>query len=325
MYRGDDSIQAPNWTPDGKALIYNRNGRLYRFDLATREPTEIDTDFAIENNNDHALSFDGKMLAISHRRDAESNSIVYTVPVEGGVPKEITPVGPSYLHGWSPDGKTLVFTGGRDGNHDIYSIASDGSGEEQRLTTWEGLDDGPEFSPDGSFIYFNSTAARPHGNKRMQIWRMPPGGYEHEQVTDDEFNNWFPHISPDGKQIVFISYGDDVEPEDHPFYKQCYLRLMPYPGGPAARDRLCLWRAGDDQRAELVAGQQADRVCEQHGGRRLTPLVSPTLCGPSNRPGVRRRPRRRGRACRETGCTSAARAPSSSGRFRRGRRLSPRG
>lgn len=231
VYRGDDSIQAPNWTPDGKALIYNRNGRLYRFDLTTREPTEIDTDFAIENNNDHTLSFDGKMLAISHRRDAQSNSIVYTVPVEGGVPKEITPVGPSYLHGWSPDGKTLVFTGGRDGNHDIYSIASDGSGEETRLTTWEGLDDGPEFSSDGSFIYYNSTASRPHGNQRMQIWRMPPGGYEHEQVTDDEFNNWFPHISPDGKQIVFISYGDDVEPEDHPFYRQCYLRLMPYPAG----------------------------------------------------------------------------------------------
>ena len=104
-------------------MIYNRNGRLYRFDLATREPTEIDTDFATENNNDHVLSFDGKMLAISHRRDAESNSIVYTVPVEGGKPKEITPTGPSYLHGWSPDGKELVFTGGRDGNFDIYSIA----------------------------------------------------------------------------------------------------------------------------------------------------------------------------------------------------------
>jgi hypothetical protein len=226
VYRAEDSIQAPNWTTDGKALIFNRNGRLYRFDLATREPTEIDTDFATENNNDHVLSFDGKMLAISHRRDAESNSIVYTVPVTGGKPKEITPTGPSYLHGWSPDGKELVFTGGRDGNFDIYSIASDGSGQEKRLTTSDGLDDGPEYSPDGSHIYFNSTRSG-----LMQIWRMPPGGYEHEQVTDDEFNNWFPHISPDGKQIVFISYGQDVKPEDHPFYKQCYLRLMPYPAG----------------------------------------------------------------------------------------------
>ncbi|MGD9637029.1 MAG: TolB family protein, partial [Pirellulales bacterium] len=157
VYRTNDSLQAPNWTPDGKALIYNRNGKLYRFDLATRTPTEIDTDFADENNNDHVLSFDGQMLGISHRRDAESNSIVYTVPVGGGVPQEITPTGPSYLHGWSPDGKRLVFTGGRDGNFDIYSIASDGSGKEQRLTTFAGLEDGPEYSPDGSHIYFNST------------------------------------------------------------------------------------------------------------------------------------------------------------------------
>jgi regulation of enolase protein 1 (concanavalin A-like superfamily) len=231
VYRADDSIQAPNWTTDGKALIFNRNGRLYRFDLATREPTEIDTDFAIENNNDHVLSFDGKMLAISHRRDAESNSIVYTVPVGGGKPKEITPTGPSYLHGWSPDGKELVFTGGRDGNFDIYSIASDGSGAEKRLTTSDALDDGPEYSPNGSHIYFNSTRSGQMQSGLMQIWRMPPGGYEHEQVTDDEFNNWFPHISPDGKQIVIISYGQDVKPEDHPFYKQCYLRLMPYPAG----------------------------------------------------------------------------------------------
>jgi TolB protein len=233
-YRADDSIQAPNWTPDSKALIYNRNGKLYRFDVATRTLTEINTDFADENNNDHVLSFDGKMLGISHRRDAESNSIVYTVPAEGGVPNEITPQGPSYLHGWSPDGKQLVYTGGRDGNFDIYTIASDGSGKEQRLTTFPGLEDGPEYTPSGSHIYFNSTHRSDSAESGlMQIWRMPPGGYEHEQVTDDEFNNWFPHISPDGKRIVFISYGQDVKPEDHPFYKQCYLRLMTYPGGPA--------------------------------------------------------------------------------------------
>jgi TolB protein len=228
VYRTKDSTQAPNWTTDGKALIFNRSGRLYRFDLATRNPTEIDTDFATQNNNDHVLSFDGNMLAISHKRDVESNSIVYTVPVSGGKPKEITPTGPSYLHGWSPDAKRLVFTGGRDGNFDIYTIASDGSGKEERQTTHEALDDGPEYSPSGSHIYFNSARSG-----RMQIWRIATDSGFEEQVTDDEFNNWFPHISPDGKQIVLISYGQDVKPEEHPFYKQCYLRLMPYPGGPA--------------------------------------------------------------------------------------------
>jgi hypothetical protein len=226
VYRVSDSLQAPNWTTDGKALIYNRNGRLYRFDLATRQPTEIDTGFATQNNNDHVLSFDGTMLAISHHSAEDGGqSIVYTVPVEGGTPTKITSTGPSYLHGWSPDGRDLVFTGGRDGNFDVYGIPSAG-GAERRLTTYEGLDDGPEYAPSGSHIYFNSTRSG-----RMQIWRMPPGGYEHEQVTDDQFNNWFPHISPDGKQIVFLSFGQDVAPEEHPFYKHVYLRLMPYPGG----------------------------------------------------------------------------------------------
>jgi Tol biopolymer transport system component len=65
----------------------------------------------------------------------------------------------------------------------------------------------------------------------MQIWRMKPDGSEQTQITSDEFNNWFPHISPDGKWIVFISFPKDIEPGSHPFYKHVYLRLMPISGG----------------------------------------------------------------------------------------------
>jgi TolB protein len=222
LYTSPDAIQAPNWTLDGKALIYNANGRLYRFDLKARRPAEINTGFATSNNNDHVLSFDGKMLAISHQsRDDNNQSIVYTVPVTGGTPTRVTPLGPSYLHGWSPDGKFLVYTGGRNNEYDIYKIAVTG-GEETRLTTTPGLDDGPEYSPDGRYIYFNSV----RGGK-MQLWRMRPDGSAQEQVTDDGYNNWFPHISPDGKWIAFLSYMPDVAPGDHPWYKHVYLRLMP--------------------------------------------------------------------------------------------------
>ena len=228
IYHVDDSLQAPNWTRDGKALIYNRNGRLYRFDLSNRIPTEINTGFAIRNNNDHVLSFDGKMLAISHHVSEEQNqSNVFTVPVKGGTPKRITTTGPSYLHSWSPDGKFLVFTGGRNNEFDIYKISVNG-GEETNLTTTVGLDDGPEYTPDGKYIYFNSTRTG-----LMQLWRMRPDGSEQEQVTSDQFNNWFPHISPDGKWIVFLSFLNIVKPEDHPFYKHVYIRLMPISGGPA--------------------------------------------------------------------------------------------
>jgi Tol biopolymer transport system component len=228
LYHSPDSIQAPNWTRDGKALIYNSKGRLYRFDLKSNTPGVIDTDFAANNNNDHVLSFDGKMLAISHHTREDGNtSIVYTVPTIGGKPKRITARGPSYLHGWSPDGKFLVFTGGRDGKFDIYKIPSNG-GEEIRLTTADALDDGPEYSPDGKHIYFNSTRSG-----LMQLWRMRPDGSGQEQVTNDEYNNWFPHISPNGKWIVFLSFNRDVRPDDHPFYKHVYIRLMPIGGGDA--------------------------------------------------------------------------------------------
>ena len=130
----------------------------------------------------------------------------------------VTPNAPSYWHGWSPDGKTLAFCGERGGEFDIYTIPVDG-GDETRLTTAEGLDDGPEFSPDGAHIYFNSVRTG-----LMQIWRMKIDGSEQVQITDDEFNNWFPHVSPDGKSIVFISFEKGVT--GHPADKDVTLRRM---------------------------------------------------------------------------------------------------
>src|SRR5260221_318989 len=225
QYRG--SFQAPNWTPDGKSLFYVQEGKIYRFDLASRTPQVVNTGSATRNNNDHVLSFDGSMLGISNSPDAGSPSLVYTVPSQGGMPTLITKVAPSYLHGWSPDGRWLVFTGQRGGEFDVYKIPSAG-GDEIRLTSAPGLDDGPEFSPDGAYIYFNSVRSG-----RMQIWRMRPDGSAQQQVTDDGFNNWFPHISPDGKWIVYIAFPPEVPPGDHPFYKHVTIRLIPIGGGTA--------------------------------------------------------------------------------------------
>jgi hypothetical protein len=216
IYASEEPFEAPNWTKDGASVLY--------------------TGTANRNNNDHVLSFDGKQLGISNSSPETNNrSGIFVLPATGGQPRLVTKLSPSYLHGWSPDAKWLVYTGGRTPagggpqKFDIYKIAADGSGEELRLTDAPGLSDGPEFSPDGKYIYFNSTRTG-----LMQLWRMQPDGSGQEQVTNDEFNNWFPHLSPDGKWIVFISYRkDDVKPEDHPYYKHCYLRLMPAAGGPA--------------------------------------------------------------------------------------------
>lgn len=224
LYTSPESLQAPNWMRNGKSLIYNSKGLLYRFDLKTKTPVVINTGNVKNNNNDHVLSFDGSMLGISSD-DPKLGSLVYTVPVNGGTPRQITPEGPSYLHGWSPDGKWLTFTGKRNNDFDIYKIPSSG-GKEIKLTNTPGLDDGPEYSPDGKYIYFNSVRSG-----TMQIWRMKPDGSDAEQLTNDEFNNWFPHISPDGKWIAFISFMKDVKPDDHPFYKHIYIRMMPVGGG----------------------------------------------------------------------------------------------
>lgn len=229
IYEEPGCFEAPNWTPDNAALIYNRGGGLYRFPLDTRTPERIDTGSAQGLNNDHVLSFDGKRVGISHRSpdpDQGGKSIVSILPVGGGAPVRITPLAPSYLHGWSPDDKTLVYTGERgDGNYDIYSIPAEG-GPETRLTDAPGLDDGSEYTPDGHYIYFNSARSG-----RMQLWRMRPDGSEQEAVTDDGYNNWFPHISPDGKWIAFLSYGPEVPANQHPYYKPVYLRLLPIEGG----------------------------------------------------------------------------------------------
>ncbi|MCY7421492.1 MAG: biopolymer transporter TolR [Chitinophagaceae bacterium] len=220
------SLQAPNWTLDGKSLIYNSGGLIYKLDLATKKPIVINTGFVKSNNNDHVISFDGKMLGLSSSSgDKKYGSMVYVVPINGGVPTQVTPVGPSYLHGFSPDGKYVIYTAQRNNDFDIYKKDLKG-GDEVNLTNFPGLDDGSEYSPDGKYIYFNSTRSG-----LMQLWRMKPDGSQQEQLTFDEYNNWFPHISPDGKMIAFLTFGKDVKPDDHPFYKHVYLRLMPVAGG----------------------------------------------------------------------------------------------
>jgi TolB protein len=218
VYVAPERFEAPNWTPDGTALIFNRNGRIERIPAEGGKPEIIDTGFANHCNNDHGISPDAKWMAVSDQSQEDDNSVVYIVPIAGGTPRRITQKFPSYWHGWSPDGKTLAFVGERGGEFDIYAIPAAG-GDETRLTTAKGLDDGPEYSPDGNYIYFNSERTG-----QMQIWRMKPDGSAQEQITSDDFNNWFPHISPDGKWMVFLTYDKSVA--GHPENKDVMLRLM---------------------------------------------------------------------------------------------------
>ncbi len=225
VHTAPNSLQAPNWNVDEHVFTYNSEGLLYDFDLRTQQVTPINTGAVNHNNNDHVHSFDGRLMGISSSTPEDGHSIIFTMPRTGGTPMRVTAKGPSYLHGWSPDGQDLVYTAGRDGEWDIYKIPATG-GPEVRLTTSAALDDGPEYTPDGKYIYFNSDRTG-----TMQIWRMRPDGSNQEQVTFDELHDWFPHISPDGRQILFISFPRSVPSNDHPFYKHVYIRLMPVEGG----------------------------------------------------------------------------------------------
>jgi TolB protein len=216
----EDHIEAPNWTPDGKHLIYNSQGLLYRMPWSGGTAEKINTDFATRCNNDHGISPDGKWIVISDQSQDENQSTIYVLPFSGGKPKRITKNAPSYWHGWSPDGKTLAYCAQRDGKFGIFTIPVDG-GVETRLTTAEPgkLDDGPDFSPDGKQIYFNSDRSG-----KMQIYRMNTDGSKVEAVTKDDRNNWFPHVSPDGMWLVYLSYEADVT--GHPANKDVMLRLL---------------------------------------------------------------------------------------------------
>ncbi len=222
VYTKREHFEAPNWSRDGKALIFNSRGRIYQIPVTGGEPQLIDTGFANRCNNDHGLSPDGSQLVISDQSQG-GKSLIYTLPAKGGTPRLVTPLGPSYWHGWSPDGKTLAYCAERGGEYDIYTIPVEG-GQEKRLTTAPGLDDGPDYSADGQYIYFNSERTG-----LMQVWRMKVDGTGQEQVTTDSYNNWFPHPSPDGKWIAFLSYEKDVK--GHPANKNVMIRMIPVGGG----------------------------------------------------------------------------------------------
>ncbi|MES2444652.1 MAG: hypothetical protein V4574_17645 [Pseudomonadota bacterium] len=227
----DGKIEAPNWTRDGKELVYNSNGRIWRVPVEGGEPVAVNTGANIKNNNDHGLSPNGQTLIISDQSEPDNLSRIWLLPLAGAdKPRSVVsdPQARSYWHGWSPDGGTIAYVrvGANDDSYDIYAVDLK-TGARRPLVVGPGSDDGPEWSPDGQWLYFNSTRSG-----AMQIWRAKPDGSNPEQVTrDPDFRDWFPHFSPDGKWIVFVSFGLDVALTDHPPNRSdVMLRIMPADG-----------------------------------------------------------------------------------------------
>ena len=225
VYTETGHFEAPNWSRDDKYLLLNSDGKLFKLNLKTKTKTDVETGFAKNLNNDHGISPDGTQIVISSvdaippkGKEQWLTSKIYLLPATGGYPELITPMESSFWHGWSPDGKTLVYTAKREEGFDIYSIGITG-GKETRLSDGEWLDDGPDYSHDGNYIYYNSMQSG-----SMDIWRMNIDGSQKTQLTQDTYSNWFPHPSPDGSSIVFLSYLKD-QGNAHPPLKRVALRL----------------------------------------------------------------------------------------------------
>ena len=228
-------IEAPNWLNDGNTLLYNADGKIYRYEIDKDHVEQVDTGFCVQCNNDHVPSPDNQLLAVScmppELTDGTYESHIYVLPMTGGEPKDLTGPGLSYLHGWSPDGKELAYCAFRKKPEEetmrieICTIPSDG-GEEICLTDGKGYNDGPEYSPDGKHIWFNSTRSG-----LMQVWRMNRDGSGLTQMTDSDANNWFGHVSPDGKHVIYLTFAKgELEPNEHLPNMYVSLGVMDYDG-----------------------------------------------------------------------------------------------
>jgi TolB protein len=200
-------FEAPNWTSGGD-LIVNGNGLLHKLADGLEE---IELGGVPEINNDHVVSPDSSTVYVS----AEDGHL-YAVPLTGGPGRRVTSREGvhHYLHGVSPDGRTLAYIGlERRGDQritNVWTIPVAG-GPETQLTDDEHQDDGAEFSADGKWIYFNSERAG-----QAQLFRIDLQTREIEQLTTDERVNWFPHQAPDGSAIAYVSFptGTEGHPAD---------------------------------------------------------------------------------------------------------------
>lgn len=239
LFETPDLIEAPNWMPDGKAILLNGRGGMFRLNVehgAALEPIGLGR---IEDaNNDHVISPDGRTLYVS------AGGAVYAVPVEGGEPRQLTPEGRTrfFLHGVSPDGLWLACTtvdmGSISERWGIQRIPATG-GEPQPLLVGAAPVDGPEWSPDGEWVWFNGELEA-DAPGHAQIFRMRSDGTDICRMVTASAVDWFPHPAPDGRHIAFLRY--PIGTTGHPPDKAVEIWRMTIADGELTR--LAAFRGG---------------------------------------------------------------------------------
>ncbi len=244
IYTSDRCLfEAPNWHPDGQYIVVNADGLLYRIDVL--DPTalqQIPAEGLPELNNDHLISPDGRWHFVS-----ANDGHLYRLPWEGGKAQRVTTPKPEgrkfrhFLHGISPDGKTLAYVGTETENGDEWGrralwLLDLETGNETLLGDGFSPADGPDFSANGDFIYFNSEY-RSELEGHAQLFRIESATKSVKQLTSDERVNWFPHPSPDGRHLSYLSYQPGTL--GHPADRQVKLKMIDL-GDGTSRDLLSL-------------------------------------------------------------------------------------
>jgi Tol biopolymer transport system component len=222
VYTTDDLLlEAPNWTFDGAALVLNGDGKLWTFDVGSRTVMQVPLTGIPDLNNDHVLAPDGTGIFLS-----ANDGHIYRAELDGGAAQRITDDDGSFhfLHGVSPDGQELAYVGVEAGDFTqpgkLMTIPASG-GATTPLKV-DGHCDGPEYSPDGEWLYFNTEAFTDQpGHAQLARIAAPDGnsnGGAPEQLLASETVDWFPHLSPDGQLASYIRFpsGTVGHPADLP-------------------------------------------------------------------------------------------------------------
>ena len=243
LLEADFRLESPNWSPDGQTIYVNGGGRLYALTIGQPGLRLIFGDAVVRVANDHGLSRDGRVMAMTARvhddQTGRDRTGIFVIRQPGQTPVLVTRSEPSWFHGFSPDGRQLVYACVRRGAFAIATCPVAGGEETILITDPEPLGvhyDAPEFTADGAHVWFNADRGGP-----MALWRMRADGSDPEQMTDGALPDWFPHPSPDGRHVCFLSYqkGTLGHPPDRPVS----LRVMPATGG--APRTLVTFRGGE--------------------------------------------------------------------------------
>ena len=225
VYTSDDLLlEAPNWAPDGRTLLLNGHGLLWRLNLhpeVTLEQVVVDDLPPI--NNDHVLDAPRGLIYLS-----ANDGHLYAAPIAGGRARRVShdPTRYHFLHGVSPDGTTLAFVDLPRGDFTAagrLAVMPAEGGETSYPAAGSRHIDGPEYSGDGAWIYLNTEefGVRPG---HAQLARVPAAGGTLERLVESDTVDWFPHLSPDGEVAAYISFPTGTL--GHPADLQVEIKLV---------------------------------------------------------------------------------------------------